>query len=87
MPCYDHRDHYTFSDHERDMKPIVDKLEKTEAMLCAIINVLVKSKAIVPILEAIDTEEAGVTPNDIAFWWKRHQIYDEARKAREKDNG
>ena len=54
------------------------------SMLCAIVNVLVKSKAIIPVVEAIDTEESGVTPNDIAIWWQIHKDKDAKRKEQEK---
>ena len=56
-------------------------------MLCAIVNVLVDNKLIIPVVEAIDTEEAGVTPNDIAIWWTIHKEKDAKRKEQEKKNG
>jgi hypothetical protein len=79
MPCYDPDSSFRSID-ERTIQPLREKLERTEAMLCAIIKVLVASKAIIPVVEAIDTEEAGVTPNDIAVWWLEHKAKDEERK-------
>jgi hypothetical protein len=86
MPCYDPDSSYT-SINNRVIEPLEKKLAETEAMLCAIVNVLVKSKAIIPVVEAIDTEEAGVTPNDIAIWWTIHKEKDAKRKEQEKKNG
>lgn len=86
MPCYDHRDRYDWNDHERDMKPIVDKLNKVEAMLCAIIDVLHKNQMIIPVVEEINAEEAGVTANDIAIWWRHHKVKDAVRKRKEDEN-
>ena len=83
MPCYDPDSSYT-SINARIIEPLEKKLEKTEAMLCAIVNVLVDNKLIIPVVEAIDTEEAGVTPNDIAIWWQIHKDKDAKRKEQEK---
>lgn len=79
MPCYDERTSYGHV-HKHEIQPLKEELAKTEAMLCAIINVLVASKQIIPVVEAIDTEEAGVTPNDIAIWWTIHKEKDAKRK-------
>ena len=83
MPCYDERSSFSYI-NAHQIEPLKKELEKTEAMLCAIVNVLVKSKAIIPVVEAIDTEESGVTPNDIAIWWQIHKDKDAKRKEQEK---
>jgi len=83
MPCYDPDSSFSCID-KRTIQPLREKLEKTEAMLCAIVHVLVESKAIIPVVEAIDTEETGVTPNDIAVWWTIHKEKDAKRKEQEK---
>lgn len=80
MPCYDPDTSYVKL-HDETITPLRKELAKTEAMLCAIVNVLVANKMIIPVVEAINTEEAGVTPNDIAIWWNIHKEKDEERKA------
>lgn len=85
MPCYDPDSSFT-SIYSRRIEPLEKELAKTEAMLCAIINVLVANKQIIPIVEAIDIEEAGVTPNDIAIWWNIHKEKDAKRKEEEEDD-
>ena len=84
MPCYDDRTSYS-NVHKHEIEPLKKELAQVEAMLCAIVNVLVENKMIIPVVEAINTEEAGVTPNDIAVWWTIHKEKDEKRK--EKENG
>jgi hypothetical protein len=83
MPCYDERSSFIYSSN-LEIEPLKKELEKVEAMLCAIVQVLVESKAIIPVVEAIDTEETGVTPNDIAVWWTIHKEKDAKRKKQEK---
>jgi len=82
MPCYDPG--ASSQAHYEEVKKFRDELNKVEAMLCAVVNVLVDNKLIIPVVEAIDTEEAGVTPNDIAIWWTTHVKKDLERKEREK---
>lgn len=84
MPCYDDRTSYDHV-HKHEIEPLKKELAQVEAMLCAIVNVLVENKMIIPVVEAINTEEAGVTPNDIAVWWSIHKEKDAKRK--EKENG
>jgi len=86
MPCYDERSSFSYI-NTHQIEPLKKELEKVEAMLCAIVNVLVDNKLIIPVVEAIDTEEAGVTPNDIAIWWTIHKEKDAKRKEQEKKNG
>ena len=79
MPCYNPDSSFT-SIYDRRIQPLEKELEKVEAMLCAVINVLVANKTILPVVEAIDIQEAGVTPNDIAIWWQCHKEKDAKRK-------
>ena len=82
MPCYDERTSYGYV-HKHEIEPLKKELAQVEAMLCAVVNVLVENKMIIPVVEAINTEEAGVTPNDIAIWWTIHKEKDAKRKERE----
>ena len=85
MPCYDPG--ASSQAYYEEVKKLRDELNKVEAMLCAVVNVLVDNKLIIPVVEAIDTEETGVTPNDIAIWWTIHKEKDAKRKEQEKSNG
>ena len=81
MPCYDPG---ARSAHEyAEIKKLEDELDKVEAMLCAIIDVLHKHKVIGPIVEEINAKEAGITANDIAIWWRDHKLKDAMRKRKE----
>lgn len=79
MPC----DDYAGSDYSR----LENKLSKVEAMLCALLTHLEKLNDgdLVPMLNRIDWNEAGVTRKQFSQWWEDHKAKDRQRKAREKE--
>jgi len=83
MPCYD-PDAGSARQYAR-IAELQDDLNKVEAMLCAIIDVLHKHKIIGPIVEEINAKEAGITANDIAIWWRDHKVKDAMRKRKEEE--
>jgi len=83
MPCYDPG--ASSQAHYEEVKKLRDDLNKVEAMLCAIIDVLHKHKIIGPIVEEINAKEAGITANDIAIWWRDHKVKDAMRKRKEEE--
>lgn len=82
MPCYDERTGYVYIT-ENTVEPLRKDLDKTEAYLCAIMKVLEKNRLAIPTLMQIDSQEAGVQPDDIYNWWIQHSIKDAKRKEQE----
>ena len=80
MPCYEVRDNPEWI-YANEVRPLKDKLEKTEAYLCAIITALEKNKLVLPIMMQIDVKEAGISPDDIYHWWTDHKIKDAIKDA------
>lgn len=85
MPCYDPDSSFS-SISERTIEPLRKELAQVEAMLCAVIKVLVDDKLIIPIMDKVNAEEAGVTANDIAIWWRDHKVKDAIRKRKEQED-
>ena len=82
MPCYDERSSATYVE-DNVVEPLRKELDKTEAYLCAIMKVLEKNRLAIPTLMQIDSQEAGVQPDDIYRWWIQHSIKDAKRKEQE----
>ena len=84
MPCYDHRTSYEHVT-EHTVEPLRKELAKVEAYLCAVMKVLEKNRLVIPTMTQIDTEEAGIHPDDIYGWWLLHRAKDAKRKEQSDD--
>jgi len=78
MPCYDSRG----SGAEELNRECNKKINKLEAMLCGIFNVLLTQVDAVDILqERWNEKECGVSFREVHNWWARHSKKDAERKS------
>lgn len=86
MPCYDERNSPSYI-YENDVRPLQQKVEKLEAVLCGIFTQRsgpqYNGAGIAIILDQLDYKKMGVTRKWIEDWWKNHQAEDKRREARE----
>lgn len=75
MPCLSSQGMGSGEDYEARRK-----VEKLEAMLCALIRMTGLEAA----LEGADWQNAGVGGQELRAWWQEHQQKDAARKERER---
>ncbi len=75
MPCLSSQGMYDHTDSEARRK-----VEKLEAMLCALIRMTGLEEA----LEKADWKEAGVGGQELKSWWHEHQRKDVDRRNRER---
>lgn len=64
MPCFDARSHYNYSDHERDSKDLLDKINNLTDLLCKV------GRA---------AYSGDVVPQDVLDWWFTHSGLDAMR--------
>jgi hypothetical protein len=78
MPCFD----YGGSNRSWDageIEALTRKINRLEAMLCAVISVSPD------IIDRIDENESGIKKAMLKVWWKDHQAEDERRRKRERE--
>ena len=67
----------------------LEKLQKVEAMLCAVLNVL-ENEYHLPILkdvsDKIDYKEAGISKKELTRWYEDHKEQDRERRKRQVES-
>lgn len=77
MPCLDPGAVVTTYGEQRALK-------EREAILCAVLTVLEKSKTLTEVLNKIDYKEGGFTRTCVENWWSEHKSADLKRRERER---
>jgi hypothetical protein len=74
MPC---RSEYMEDDSSK-------RINELESMLCAVLTAAEATTGMLDdLLEGVDWQEAGVTPETLRGWWDRHRAKDQERLRRE----
>lgn len=74
MPCFD-------AEAAAEQRDSVGKLAVRDAMLCAVMTVLDDQGLLDEVLAHVDSQQAGVTDEEIRQWYQQHLAEDAARNA------